>query len=274
MPAAVAPAAPRPRNIFSCLHDIARFARRAALAIGLAAAAALPALAETPAAPLPALTGRVVDEAALLTPVQKQELTQKLAEIETETGSQLVVVTLKSLRGRSIEEIGVALGRGWGIGRKGVDDGVLLIVAPAERKVRIEVGYGLEGALTDALSALIIHNAILPEFRSGDFPAGIRAGVRDIRTIITGNAADISARYKPASERSFSELEWFEQLIILIALAMFLVVLWQAIRNGNVTSGSRDDNDWSSGSSYSSGSSGGFSGGGGSFGGGGSSGSW
>ena len=271
MPAATAPVAGSPSNFVSRLTT---YVRRTALAIGLAAAAAVPALADTPVAPLPALTGRVVDEAALLTPVQKQELTQTLAEIETETSSQLVVVTLKSLRGRTIEEIGVKLGRTWGIGRKGADDGALLIVAPNERKVRIEVGYGLEGALTDALSALIIHNAILPEFRRGDFPAGITAGVRDIRTIITGNAAEISARYKPAAERSFSELEWFEQFIILIALAMFLFIVWQTIRNGNVTTGSSDSNDWSSGNSYSSGSSGGFSGGGGSFGGGGSSGSW
>ena len=100
----------------------------------------------------PQLTGRVVDEAGVLDLAAKAELERKLAEFETKTTGQLVVVTLKSLQGTSIEDYGYQLGRHWGIGQKEKNSGALLIVVPSERKVRIEVGYGLEGQLTDAVS--------------------------------------------------------------------------------------------------------------------------
>src|SRR5262245_42554492 len=108
----------------------------------------------------PELTGRVVDDAGILDPATKAALERKLAEIET-TG-QLVVVTLKSLQGTSIEDYGYQLGRHWQIGQKEKNTGALLIVAPNERKVRIEVGYGFEGTLSDAVSKLIIENSIVP----------------------------------------------------------------------------------------------------------------
>jgi uncharacterized protein len=121
----------------------------------------------------PALTGRVVDEANVLDSAQRAALTARLAAFEEKTTDQLVVVTLKSLQGTSIEDLGVQLGRNWQIGQKDKNNGILLIVAPSERKVRIEVGYGLEGTLTDAISRLIIENSIIPRFRSNDFAGGI-----------------------------------------------------------------------------------------------------
>src|SRR5205085_8601810 len=107
----------------------------------------------------------------------RSALTQKLADFETKTTAQLVVVTLKSLQGTSIEDFGVQLGRHWQVGQKGKNNGALLIVAPNEHKVRIEVGYGLEGTLTDAITRLIIENSILPRFKANDYPGGIARGV-------------------------------------------------------------------------------------------------
>jgi len=122
----------------------------------------------------PALTGRVVDEAGLLSAADRAALTGSLAELEAKTTDQLVVVTLTSLQGTTLEDYGYQLGRNWRIGQKDKDFGVLLIVAATERKVRIEVGYGLEGTLTDAATKVIIENSILPRFKAGDFPGGIK----------------------------------------------------------------------------------------------------
>jgi len=135
---------------------------------------------------LPALTGRVVDAAALLDVAQENALDARLAEHESATGHQVVVATVTSLDGRDIADYANRLGRAWGIGRAENDDGVVLLVAPNEREVRIEVGYGLEGALTDALSSRIIRRDILPAFRDGDFPGGIDAGVQSILAVIRG----------------------------------------------------------------------------------------
>jgi len=118
----------------------------------------------------PALTGRVVDNANLLSAQQESRLTQQLASHEEATSNQVVVVTLPSLQGTSIDDFGYQLGRHWGIGQAGRDNGVLLIVAPNERKVRIEVGYGLEGDLPDAIARAIIDQNILPAFRRNDYP--------------------------------------------------------------------------------------------------------
>ena len=134
-----------------------------------------PSAAQAPSG-LPALTGRVVDNADLLTPDQEAFLARALEITERRTKHQFVVVTLPSLNGKPIEKVGLELGRGWRIGRKGHDDGVLLIVAPNERKVRIEVGYGLEKSLTNAEAAAIIERRILPRFRRGAMAAGIYDG--------------------------------------------------------------------------------------------------
>src|SRR6478736_9181186 len=144
----------------------------------------------------PALTGRVVDDAKLLSAADEQALTADLEALEKKSSDQVVVVTIPSLQGYAIEDYGYQLGRHWGIGTKQLNNGVLLIVAPNERKVRIEVGRGLEPTLTDALSKIIIETSILPRFRSGDFAGGIKYGAQDIEKVLTGDAAEVEERAK------------------------------------------------------------------------------
>ena len=124
----------------------------------------------------PALTGRVVDDANILSSASKAELDGKLAALEQKTSRQLVVVTLSSLQGYEISDYGYQLGRSWGIGQKGLNNGLLFIVAPKEHKTRIEVGYGLEPIVTDAFSSVVIQTQVLPKFRAGDFNGGVQAG--------------------------------------------------------------------------------------------------
>src|ERR1700761_4952964 len=134
-------------------------------------------IAPASAAPnFPALTGRVVDDANILSDTTKADLDQKLAALEQSTSRQLVVVTISSLQGYEVSDYGYQLGRAWGIGQAKLNNGILLIVAPKERRVRIEVGYGLEPIMTDAFSSVIIQTQILPKFRAGDFNGGIEAG--------------------------------------------------------------------------------------------------
>jgi uncharacterized protein len=233
----------------------------------------------------PALSGRVVDEANILDPAARAALDDKLAALEAKTTDQLVVVTLKSLQGTSIEDYGVQLGRRWRVGQKDKNNGVVLIVAPNERKVRIEVGYGLEGTLTDAVSRLIIENAIIPRFRANDFPGGINRGVDDITSVLTGDAAEWQQR---AAKRPEAPVNWGSLLVVLLVIFVFGLVFLTLVGAIPRDRGRRQRGGWwvgpasGSGSSWSSGSGGwgggfdggGFSGGGGSFGGGGSSGSW
>jgi uncharacterized protein len=237
----------------------------------------LPALALE----FPALSGRVVDDANILDSGMRATLTQKLADLESKTTTQFVVVTLKSLQGTTIEDFGMQLGRRWQIGQRGTNNGVLLIVAPNERKVRIEVGYGLEGALTDAVSRLIIENSILPRFRANDYPGGISRGADDIIQVLSGGAEEFKQR---AAQRPDPLPPWVLIIIafaVLMAIGLIVSVVQQSAGPQSAASRRRGGawgGGWSSGSSgssWSSGSSsGGFSGGGGSFGGGGSSGSW
>ncbi|HKU63832.1 MAG TPA: TPM domain-containing protein, partial [Rhizomicrobium sp.] len=124
----------------------------------------------------PALTGRVVDDAGILSSGTKADLTRKLAALEGATSRQLVIVTLPSLQGYEISDYGYRLGRAWGIGQKKLNNGILFIVAPKERKTRIEVGYGLEPIVTDAFSSVVIQTQVLPYFRKGDFNGGVVAG--------------------------------------------------------------------------------------------------
>lgn len=249
---------------------------------------AVPAAAAAP--DFPALTGRVVDAADVLSPDVEAALTAKLEAVETSTGHQLVVATVPSLDGRPIEDYGYQLGRTWGIGSKDKDDGAILLVAPNDRKVRIEVGYGLEPVLTDAMSGLIIRERILPAFRDGDLPGGVEAGVDAIAEQIGLPPEEAQARAAAATQASnpderrgepgFGALIWF--LIILFwifvmgsrrgrrsgmgGLGWFL--LGQAL--GAASRGR--SSGWSGGGGFGGG--GGFSGGGGSFGGGGASGGW
>jgi uncharacterized protein len=159
----------------------------------LAFATTAPVLAAEPR--FPALTGRVVDEAGIIKPEDKRALETELAALEAKSSDQLVVVTLKSLQSYEIEDFGYRLGRHWGIGQAGgKNNGVILIVAPNERRVRIEVGRGLEPIMTDALSRLIIENRILPAFRRGEVSLGIVTGARDIRDALLGDAEEVNKR--------------------------------------------------------------------------------
>jgi uncharacterized protein len=229
----------------------------------------------------PALSGRVVDDAGVLDAATRTALTQSLADLEQKTTDQLVVVTLKSLQGTSIEDYGYQLGRRWQIGQKDKNNGVLLIVAPTERKVRIEVGYGLEGALTDAVTKLIIENSILPRFKAADFSGGITRGVEDIIQVLSGDAQEwqdrAAQRLAPDNAQPAPNGATWPAIVAILMGIGFLIFC--AIHGGLVCraifqmlilmlfSGRGS----SSGSSSGGGS---FSGGGGSFGGGGASGSW
>jgi uncharacterized protein len=226
----------------------------------------------------PPLTGRVNDRAGLLSERDQRELEAALAQFETETTNQIVVATLESLQGLPIEDYGYQLGRHWGIGQAGKDNGALLIVAPEEREVRIEVGYGLEGELTDAQSRTIIETSILPHFRQGDFAAGVKAGVAAMIETLGGS-------YNPAlppvqvreSDRAPSPFP------LAVALPIFLIIVLNRLfgrRRRGRSRGYRGPvivpGGWGGrhGGSGGGGRGGGFSGGGGSFGGGGASGRW
>ena len=152
----------------------------------------------------PALTGRVVDQAGILSPAVKAELETALAAHENNTTNQVVVVTLESLNGANIEEYSLELGRRWGIGQKGKDNGVLLVVAPNDKQIRIEVGYGLEGILTDALSSNIINYYIIPEFKKGDIQNGIKIGTQKIIALLEG---DESAKKEIEAQADYEPLE-------------------------------------------------------------------
>jgi uncharacterized protein len=174
--------------------------------------AALVSMTLQAAPEFPPLTGRVVDRAELLSPQAEQQLSTLLARHEQATSSQVVVVTLNTLQGYAISEYGYQLGRHWEIGQQGRDNGVLLIVAPNEKEVRIEVGYGLEGSLTDALSKNIIETEITPRFRQGDMEGGIVNGTRAILGTIEGS-------YKPQKRsragKSGSAFDFFGAAVIL-----------------------------------------------------------
>jgi uncharacterized protein len=244
-----------------------------------------PALAQT----FPPLSGRVVDAADLLSPEQEAQLTSELEALETKSTDQLVVVTVPSLEGYAIEDYGIRLARSWAIGQKDKDNGVILIVAPNDRKVRIEVGRGLEPIMTDALASVVINSTIIPRFRRGEPAEGIVAGVKDIVAVLTGDAAEVEQRARGGSAQP--EPHWTDYLPLLIWIAIVIIILWNAHRQQSMAAKSgrytrRRGSDviilpggWGSSGSWSGGGGsggggGGFGGGGGGFGGGGSSGGW
>lgn len=257
--------------------------RRLWFALLLALLVTGPATAQT----FPALTGRVVDDAGILPPEVEAQLTTKLEALEKQSQRQLVVVTLPSLQGYEISDYGYQLGRQWGIGSKERNDGAMLIVAPNERKVRIEVGYGLEPVLTDGMSFLIINNAILPRFKAGDLPGGIVAGTDAIMQQITlpedearALAAKADQKQQEAEEGGFpvGMLIWIATIFL-----FFILPAIRGVRGGRAYRGGAPvilfpGGGFGGGRSGGFGGGGfgggGFSGGGGSFGGGGASGSW
>ena len=141
--------------------------------------------------------GRVVDDAGVLDAATRESLRAKLAALEAKTTDQLVVATVKSLNGNSVEDYANRLFRRWQLGQRGKNNGVLLLHAPTERKIRIEVGYGLEGTLTDAITKYIIQNAITPRFKANDFAGGMTRGVDDIIKVLDGGAEEFKQRAAP-----------------------------------------------------------------------------
>lgn len=237
-----------------------------AFAVGIAALAAN----------FPALTGRVVDQANLLPADQRAAIEARLADLESKSGIQLVVATVSSLDGQEIEPYANELFRAWKLGERTKNNGVLLLVAPKERRVRIEVGYGLEGTLTDALSQVIITNAITPRFKAGDFAGGITRGVDDIITVLTTDASEWQKRPSLRVDRdpAAGGVNWLT--VVGIAAVLGLMVVSPGFRwfvLGMLMSGRGGSGGFGGGAGGRSGR-GGFGGGGGSSGGGGASGRW
>jgi uncharacterized protein len=258
----------------------------------------------------PTLTGPVVDEAALLTSEQKKSITQKLEAFHATTDAQVVVAILESLQGYEISDFGYQLGRHWGIGSKDKNNGILLIVAPKEREVRIEVGYGLEGVMSDYAASKIIQSIIIPQFKSGDVPTGIAAGVDAIiKQIANPNETPQASNNLDTDSDVFSIFFWvafgsillqifgfkqkflrpvipsaFTQIFVyaatssvigaIVALVVSYPIFYWLMKDMSSGGGGNNINNSSGGFSSSGGFGGGFSGGGGSFGGGGSSGKW
>lgn len=266
--------------------------RLLALALLALAFIATPAWAQT----FPALTGRVVDDAHLLSPQQVQALDAKLAALEQQSQRQLVVATVPDLQGQEIEDYGYRLGRAWGLGDKARNDGAILLVAPNQRKVRIEVGYGLEGILTDALTEVIIQREIVPRFKADDYAGGINAATDQLIAQLKlpeDQARQVAAQAAKAQKQAREPHFDAGTVVFLVIFGLFFVLPFlRAMRGGGrryggggpgvfiFPSGGWGGGSWGGGGSsgFGGGSDwgggGGFSGGGGSFGGGGASGDW
>jgi len=260
---------------------------------------------------VPPLTGRVVDRTGTLSGGDIASLTQTLKNLEARKGSQVAVLIVPTTAPETIEQFAIRVAEAWKIGRKKIDDGALLVVAKDDRRLRIEVGYGLEGALNDVTAKRIIDEAITPKFRSGDFAGGISAGVDRIIRVIDGET--LPAPEQRQSSGLLSDIDPFNPFVIFAlfivggilrsalgrligsvatsgvvgVLAWFLVgslglsIIFAIIAfvltmfGESIASSGGRGGAWSGGSSSGgSSSSGGFSGGGGSFGGGGASGRW
>jgi uncharacterized protein len=236
----------------------------------------------------PPLTGRVVDQANVINAQSLGALETKLKELEDKSSIQLVVATVRSLQGSDVETYANGLFRFWKLGQAQKNNGVLLLVAPAEHKVRIEVGYGLEGTLTDALSSVIIASAIIPRFKAGDFSGGIERGVDGIINVLSGDSAGWQSKVEVRREDASAD---FDKLFPTLFFLLVIFVCWYLIHHagGGPTgrgSGRRRGTPifvpyggpgWGSGwggGGLGGGFGGGFGGGGGSSGGGGASGSW
>jgi uncharacterized protein len=222
----------------------------------------------------PALSGQVVDEAGMLDNQSREHIAQMLRAHEELTTEQVVVVTVPNLQGSTIEDFGYQLGRYWGIGQRGKDNGALLIVAKEERKVRIEVGYGLEDRLTDAQSSVIINQIITPAFKQGDFVAGITQGAEAMVQVLGG---DPLAEPVVGASGGDDVTDWKMSLLYLVLFVAFIYInlrwgrAFGGLGGGYIGSGG--SGGFGSRGPGGSGS-GGMRGGGGSFGGGGASGGW
>jgi uncharacterized protein len=225
--------------------------------------------------------GLVVDQTKTLTPEQESALEQKLIAYDKSTSNQIAIVIIPTLKGNSIEDVALQIGRDWGVGGQGdKDNGVVILVAKNDRKMRIEVGYGLEGAVTDYITSSIIQNTLRPNFREDNYYRGLTEAVDEIIKAAAG-------RYTaPEGYGKKSGIKKWQVILALIVIFIILSAIGRGGRGGGVVS-RRGYTNWggpiwwgggghsSGGGGWSGGGGGGFGGfGGGSFGGGGSSGSW
>ena len=203
-----------------------RFARPGTTAVVFVALCLFASLAF--ALDFPELTGRVVDQAGVMSPDSKSNIETKSKTLEDKSGIQLVVATVKSLQGSDIETYANQLARFWKLGEAKKNNGVLLLVAPNERKVRIEVGYGLEGTLTDALSSVIISSAIVPRFKNKDFSGGIERGVDGIIDVLSGDSAEWQPKINVRTE---SKAEDIDKLFPILFTLFLIFFVWYLIRH-------------------------------------------
>ena len=184
------------------------------------------------AADCPARTGHVVDQANVLPAETRTALETKLAEFQAKTGVELVVATVSSLGGQQIEPYAYELFRHWALGQRGRNDGVLIVVAPHERRVKIEVGDGLTGVLTDALARIIIVNGMAPRFKAGDFAGGLTRGADDIIAALSTSSSDWQKR--PSVRLDFRDMhrpaDWLKLIIPLIITGVVLYIRIRIIR--------------------------------------------
>ena len=167
--------------------------------------------------PVPPLTGHIIDQTGTLTTEQKATLEQTLAAFEARKGSQLAVLMVASTAPEEIEQFALRVAEKWKLGRKKVDDGVILVVARNDRAVRIEVGYGLEGALTDLTSKRIINEALLPPFKQQDFYGGITAAVAQIIRVVDGEPLPVASK---APAANFGNVGQYAPIVFILALAL------------------------------------------------------
>lgn len=263
--------------------------------------------------PVPPLQSRVTDLTSTLTPDQSRQLEELLGAFEARKGAQIAVLLVPTTQPETIEQYGLRVAEQWKLGRKGVDDGALLLVAKDDRTLRIEVGYGLEGVLPDAIAKRIISEIITPAFRNGDFAGGIAAGAQRLIAVIDGEPLPPPARSGANGDAKgllnllpiallaipvlggllrllFGRLPaagiggaivagilWFisAPLVLIVVITLFVFIVLLAAEGSGIGPGRGRSGRWSTGAGGSFGSGGGgFSGGGGSFGGGGASGRW
>ena len=221
---------------------------------------------------VPSLTSPIVDNANLISDGVEQNINNQLEELSNSTGIQLAVLTIPTLEGEVLESYSMKVAETWKLGSAEKDTGVLLLIALEERSIRIEVGYGLEGVLTDTKCGLIIRNIIAPEFRNGNYQAGIVNAVNNITGLVKGDESLVSK--KVLNESSGDSSAFIFMGIVLLYGFIFVMAVVTSKKRGPRTGTGARRTPYVHTVPRSYGSGGGFSGGGGSFGGGGASGGW
>ena len=194
---------------------LARTMRRLLAGVGLALTLGFSGLASAQVA-VPLLAGHVTDLTATLTPAQKESLEQTLAAFEARKGSQLAVLLLPTTAPEGIDQYALRVAEQWKIGRAKVDDGAILVVAKDDRTLRLEVGYGLEGALSDIVSKRIISDTIVPRFKQGDYYGGIDAGVAQIIRVVDGEALPAPASQRTQGPDDLRQMFPFLLIVVLV----------------------------------------------------------